>query len=91
MIHRYTATTQMQNAQDKDKDGARKDLLLVMCTKLRLVCYGLSMLLYRTWAVTSEHESLSLSHSLSFYYCRNTFTSTLPFSFRYALRLAFSH
>ena len=66
--HRKTQirrTTQVYKDQDKNKDGAKKDLLLILSTKITTSIYKLSMPLYRTWAVTSKREPLSLPHSLS--------------------------
>ena len=76
----------MYTAQHTHKDGARKYILLRSNTKLRLVCYRLSMPLYRTWAVTLKREPLPLLHSLSSLLLRNVFPPTPLLSFRYALR-----
>ena len=67
--HNYVEKNQMYTSQHTHKDGARKYILLRSITKLRLVCYRLSMPLYRAWAVTIVREPVSLPHSLSLLFC----------------------
>ena len=75
--------TQMYKAQHKKKDGARKDILFILSTKLRptytsfpcpYIGHG------RLHLSVNRFLSLTPSHH---YLCRNAFTSDPTLSFRY--------